>query len=358
VIIELNIEENWLLYGSYGYTGKLIIKEALKRGHRPTLAGRDESKLIPLANRLNLPYEVFSLKNENLIIEKLQNYDLIFNAAGPFKYTSKPIVKACLKTRTHYLDITGELPVLERNLSLNKAAKSRGIAIISGVGFDVVPSDCLVNYVAGKISNPISLILAITGLGGSSPGTLKTMMEHLPKGIFFRRNGKLLTTRVGKNIRSIKFLDKERLVMQITWGDLATAYYSTGIPNIKTYMALPKRLIFQFYRYGKMIQKLLSFSFIKKTIQKIIGFTVQGPNKYMRHHKSSYLWAEVENSQGEKANAWLKTLEAYRLTSISSIKAIERVFTHDIIGALTPAQAFGSKFILEFPETEIKDSLE
>jgi short subunit dehydrogenase-like uncharacterized protein len=357
VIIGLNIDENWLLYGAYGYTGKLIIKEALKKGYRPTLAGRDESKLIPLANRLNLPYEVFSLKNGNLVIEKLKKYDLIFNAAGPFKYTSKPIVKACLKTRTHYLDITGELPVLERNLSLNKEAKSREIAIISGVGFDVVPSDCLVNYVAEKISNPIKMELAITGLGGSSPGTLKTMIEHLPKGIFFRRNGKLLTTKIGKNLRNVTFQDKERLVMQITWGDLATAYYSTGIPNIKTYMALPKGLILQFYRYGKMIQKLLSFSFIKKGVQKIIGFTVQGPNRYIRHNKSSYLWAEVENSQGQKANAWLKTLEAYRLTGISSIKAIEKVFTQNIIGALTPAQAFGSKFILEFPETELKDSL-
>jgi short subunit dehydrogenase-like uncharacterized protein len=216
----------------------------------------------------------------------------------------------------------------------------------------------LINYVAAKISNPIKIELAITGLGGSSPGTLKTMMEHLPKGIFFRKNGKLLTAKVGKNLRNITFLDKERLVMQITWGDLATAYYSTGIPNIKTYMALPKGLILQFYRYGKMIQKLLSFSFIKKGVQRIIGLTVQGPNKYVRYNKFSYLWAEVENSRGKKANAWLKTLEAYRLTGISSIKAIERVFNQDIIGALTPAQAFGSKFILEFPETEIKDSLE
>ncbi|TXT58818.1 MAG: Trans-acting enoyl reductase [Promethearchaeota archaeon] len=351
------MNNNWILYGAYGYTGKLIIKEALKKNYNPILGGRDKSKLIPLAERLGLGYEVFDLKDRKTIKNILTKYDLIFNAAGPFKYTSKPIVNACLQSKTHYLDITGELPVLERNLKLDNIAKKKGISIISGVGFDVVPSDCLINVVAEKIQNPVKLELAITGLGGSSPGTLKTMMEHLPKGIFSRSNGNLITEKLGKNVKKVRFLDKQRLTMQITWGDLATAYYSTQIPNINTFMAFPRSFISLFQKYGDLIQFLLSISLFKRVVQKMIGLLIKGPDRKVRYSKKSFLWAKVENKHGERAEAWLKTIEPYRFTGISAIKAIEKVFEQNLTGALTPAQAFGKDFILKFPETNIYDSL-
>ena len=165
--------KDWLLYGAYGYTGKLIAEEAISRGHKPTLAGRSKAKLAPLADKLGLDYIVFDLSDENLD-KIISNFELVFHAAGPYIHTNRPIVQACLKAGTNYLDLTGEIPVLEQNFKLDKQARKQEIAIIPGAGFDVVPTDCLAKYISNNISNPKSLEIAIalcTETECISPGT-------------------------------------------------------------------------------------------------------------------------------------------------------------------------------------------
>ena len=44
----------WLLYGASGYTGRMIAEEAVRRGHRPVLAGRSAERVRPLAESLGL----------------------------------------------------------------------------------------------------------------------------------------------------------------------------------------------------------------------------------------------------------------------------------------------------------------
>ncbi|MHA1913964.1 MAG: saccharopine dehydrogenase NADP-binding domain-containing protein, partial [Promethearchaeota archaeon] len=149
--------KSWMLYGAYGFTGKLIAQEAKLRGHSPVLAGRSEERLISVAENLDLDYKVLDLTNAGFLTDTLKNFDLVFHSAGPYKYTSGPMVQACLKTNTNYVDITGEIPVFEQNFSYDKQAKDKGIALISGVGFDVVPTDCLAKYVSENIENPTSL---------------------------------------------------------------------------------------------------------------------------------------------------------------------------------------------------------
>ncbi|MCP4359435.1 MAG: NAD(P)H-binding protein, partial [Chloroflexi bacterium] len=170
--------KNWMIYGAYGYTGTLLAEEAVHRGHRPVLAGRSAKKLIPLAERLKLEYIVLDLEDTDRLFKVVAGFDLIFHAAGPFVHTSLPMVQACLTGRTHYLDITGEVPVFEQNLAFDRQARQQGIAIISGAGFDVVPTNCLATYVAGQIDKPTQLKIAVAALGGISGGTTKTMLEH------------------------------------------------------------------------------------------------------------------------------------------------------------------------------------
>jgi len=232
--------KSWMLYGAYGYTGSLIAQEAKNRAISPVLAGRSAEKLIPFAENLNLDYIVLDLKNENALVKTLEEFDLVFNSAGPYKFTSAPMVKACLKSSTNYVDITGEIPVFEQNFRYDAQAKDKGIAIISGVGFDVVPTDCLAKYVSEKITEPTTLDLGITAMSNPSPGTLKTMLEHYNIGQLVRRNGILIPLEK-EEIRKIQFSDKERTVRSVTWGDLSTAYRTTGIPNITTYFPLPKK---------------------------------------------------------------------------------------------------------------------
>ena len=119
------MEKKWLLYGAYGYTGELIAEEAIARGHRPVLAGRSQKKLAPLAAKLGLDMRVFDLRNEMEVAEHIAEFDLVFHAAGPFIHTSLPMVRACLRTQTHYVDITGEVPVFEQNFGFDAEALVR-----------------------------------------------------------------------------------------------------------------------------------------------------------------------------------------------------------------------------------------
>ncbi|MBD3212734.1 MAG: NAD(P)H-binding protein [Candidatus Lokiarchaeota archaeon] len=352
-------ENDWLLYGAYGYTGKLIIDEALRKGYTPVLAGRNPRKLIPLAEEKQLDYRIFDLLDQAVINDNLNEFESVFNAAGPFEKTSLPIVKGCLETRTNYLDITGEIGVFEQNFAFNKSAKEKEIAIISGVGFDVVPSDCLAKYVSEKMPNATHLELGIAGLSGFSRGTLKTFLKNIPYGTIIRQDGKLVALPLGKNPKKIQFMDKKRFCYPISWGDISTAYRSTDIENIRVYMALP-----QYFKYftgslEPLLKKVFQLDSVQKLLSNWIEKNVEGPTEETLQTAHSYLWAKAYNEEGKMFEAWLKTIEPYRLTAISAIKCIEKLNSHQtkIKGALTPSQAFGKDFILEFPDTKIVDFL-
>jgi short subunit dehydrogenase-like uncharacterized protein len=348
--------KSWLLYGAYGYTGTLIAREAKDRKHDVVLAGRSSEKLIPIAEELSLDYVIFDLKNEELVFNTIKDYDLIFNAAGPFKYTSPPIVKSCLKSSTNYLDITGEIPVFEQNFKYDSQARENHISIISGVGFDVVPTDCLAEYVSKKLQNPTSLDIGIASISELSPGTLKTMLEYNNTNPLVRRNGELIPLEK-RDIRTIQFSDQERPVGPATWGDLSTAYRTTGIPNISTYLFMPKMKVSPLKSTGVSFNEMISNEEAKNKVFNWIGKNVHGPNEARRQTNRCYIWASVHNDAGRIEQAWLETMESYRFTAVAGVRCVERVFDLHPKGALTPALAFGADFVLEIPETIRYDSL-
>jgi short subunit dehydrogenase-like uncharacterized protein len=350
------VNKSWLLYGAYGYTGTLIAQQAKDRGHNPILAGRSADKLIPLAEKLDLDYMIFDLKDEDNVLRVVKEFDLVFHAAGPYKYTSGPMLKACLKGKTNYLDITGEIPILEQNFTYDSQAKKNGIVIISGVGFDVVSTDCLAKYVSNKVSNPTSLEIGINSISNLSPGTLKTMFEYNRMGQMVRRNGKLVPLEKEYK-REVKFIDKEIEVRPVTWGDLSTAYRTTGIPNITVYFPIPSKFPNVLQLSGVSAEELGSNKKAKKKVQDWIEENVHGPDELTRHTNRSYIWASVSNDDGKTEQVWLETMESYRFTAISAVLSIEKVFELQPKGALTPALAFGADFVLEVPETIRYDSL-
>lgn len=347
----------WLLYGAYGYTGKLIIEEALKHGLKPVIAGRNGEKVKALAEKKDLEHEIFDLEKEEKINSIISEYDIIFNAAGPFKHTNLPLVKACLRGETNYLDITGEIGVFEQNFSFQQEAINKDIAIISGVGFDVVPSDCLSVYLSDQILNPHELELGILALSQSSPGTMKTMIENIPHAVVVRRDGELKEKKFGEDPKTIKFLDKSRELFPIGWGDVATAYRSTNIPNITAYMPLPRQFENAMTKYGFFVRNLFKVNILRRLAKRWVEKSIKGPDKETRETGNSQIWGKVKNQEGEEAEAWLSTIEAYKLTAISAIKSVKRIMKSNLKGVLTPAQAFGKEFILEFPDTKIIDKL-
>lgn len=351
----------WMIYGASGYTGQLLAEEAARRGHKPVLAGRSAEKVAPLAERLGLEWKAFGLDEAAAVARELEGCAAVLHAAGPFVHTAAPMMRACLDAGASYADITGEIAVFQQAFAHDAEARERGVCLISGVGFDVIPTDCLAKYVAEKVPGATRLDLAIAPIGSASGGTLKSMLEGLPQGGFVRRGGALVPSKVGSEVRRVRFSDRERTVVAIPWGDLETAYHSTGIGDITTYLAQPPGMVKTMRVVTPMLGAAMRVSALRKLAQAVVGWTRSGPDAAARESGRSYVWACATAPDGREAQAWLETLEGYAFTAVGGVQAIERILAdkpaHTLIGALTPAMAFGADFVLGVEGTRRLDSV-
>jgi short subunit dehydrogenase-like uncharacterized protein len=344
---------DWMIYGASGYTGRLAAQAAVRAGEKPILAGRTESSLRPLADKLQLPYRVFDLAHPEKLRAGLEGIDLVLHCAGPFSSTSAPMVKACLAAKVNYLDITGELSVFESIYARHDKAKNAGVVLVPGVGFDVVPTDCLALKLATRVSEPISLELAFAQHGGSaSPGTLKTMVENLHRGGWVRQDGQLVRVPTAHESREIDFGDRTRRAFAIPWGDISSAYRSTGIPNIIFYAAMSGSLGRGMKLAGPFLP-LLGLGPIQRFLKTQIERRVRGPSEEVLKTAKSFLWGEVTSVAGVKTALRLTTCEGYSFTALSSVAAVQSVRKGEVPpGAWTPAQAFGAEFVTKIAGSE------
>lgn len=354
-------EKRWMIYGAYGYTGALITEEAVRRGHRPVVAGRSADRLIPLAKRFGLDPLVLDLNDETTLAKAVAECSLVLHAAGPFIETSAPMVRACLSAGTHYVDITGEISVFEEIFARDPEAKPKGITLLPGAGFDVVPGDCLAKYVADKVPGATRLELGVAAMTRVSPGTARTMLRQLPRGMSVRREGRLATSAVGEGTRTIRFPGGTRQAVAAALGELSAAYWTTGIPTITTYMAFPSPMIGLMRWTGPLLQRLLASDAIRRAAEKGAKRVIRGPNAEARRKGRSFLWARASDEKGGAAEAWLETAEAYAFTAMAAVRCAEGVLKKHPAevcpGACTPAGAFGADFVLEIPGTRRFDRI-
>lgn len=337
----------FLLYGANGYTAQLIIKESIKAGLNPVLAGRTAEKVKKVANEYKLDYRVFNLSDKAKLEEELKPFSLCLNAAGPFSQTAKPMIEACIASQTHYLDITGEIAVFELAKSYDKQAEAAGICVMPGVGFDVVPSDCLANLLKSKLPNATHLELAFTSIGGGlSHGTASTMVENLGEKSAARVNGKIKKVDVGHLSKKIDFGEVKHYAMTIPWGDISTAYTSTQIPNIVVFTGVPKRAI-QMLKFQSLFNPILKTSFAKKIAQNWIDKNLYGPSEEENQTGKSLLWGKISDGENEHI-ARLECKEGYLLTALTGVNISKKVLSGQLkTGYQTPASTYGHELILE-----------
>jgi short subunit dehydrogenase-like uncharacterized protein len=332
-----------LLYGVNGYTGKLILEVALREGLRPVLAGRRAEAVEPIAKAHGLQSLCFGLEDPETVARLLEPFSALLLAAGPFSKTSGPALNACLRSKTAYLDITGEVDVFEEAFARDADAKKSGIPVLPGTGFDVVPSDCLAKALSEALPGATSLTLAFRGFK-TSAGTMKTMVQSLPKGGLARAGGKLVSVPAAWKTMEVPFPDKPRLAMTIPWGDLSTAFRSTGIPDIEVYMAVSPSAVANARRLRRFAP-VLGLGFVQSFLMKRIEKHVKGPTEEERKRERSSLWGRVTNGE-QSVTGTLETLEGYALTAETAVAIARRVLAGDVApGVHTPSQAFGARFI-------------
>ena len=344
------MDEPWMLYGAYGYPGRLIAQEAARRHLTPVLAGRSQGKVASLANELGLEARVFGLVDEAQVVAGLKGMKLVLHCAGPFSATSRPMISACLQAGTHYLDITGEIDALEHAYQQQSAARAAGIVICPGVGFDVIPTDCVAATLKTALPDATRLALGFHSGSGLSPGTAKTLVESLTKGGRIRKDGKIIAVPLAHSTRSIDFGEGgEKLAMTFPWGDVSTAFYTTGIPNIEVYIT-GSRVLITGARNANLIHWLLRLglaqTFLKGTIEK----TLKGPSRENREASPSYVWGEVSNEQGQVKTARIKTANGYSLTVTGALAVVEHLLRIQVQGGTyTPATLVGPNLVVRLP---------
>jgi short subunit dehydrogenase-like uncharacterized protein len=341
-----------LIYGSYGYSGNLIVQECVRKKIPIILSGRDGVKLEQQAKSFNLSFETFDLSESDKLKSLLSRCSVVIHCAGPFRYTAKVMAKACLETKTHYLDITGEIGVFESLSKLHTQAQEAGIMILPGAGFDVVPTDCMALHLKEELPTATHLQLAFANIGGGpSRGTAKTAAEGLGFGNLIRKDSKLIPVPFGKTLE-IDFGPRTLKALGIPWGDVATAWRSTHIPNIEVFMAASSKMI-RFARLSNYFGWLLRMPWLKKTILNRIDKTVTGPSDERREKSRSYVWGKVWDDNGQEATARLEILGGYDLTAKSAALIAEKVLAGNLkTGFSTAGMAYGSSLISEIEGTK------
>ncbi|MDR5798641.1 saccharopine dehydrogenase NADP-binding domain-containing protein [Caballeronia sp. LZ001] len=339
----------WMIYGANGYTGELIAREAARRRLNPVLAGRRRESVETLGRTLELEVRAFDLDDVVALTEQIQGHALVLNCAGPFSATAAPMMEACLRAGAHYLDITGEIAVFEHAQSLDARARDAGVVLCPGVGFDVIPTDCVAAALKAALPDATHLALGFDSRSGFSPGTAKTLVEGLAQGGKVRRDGKIVTVPLAYKVRRIDFGDGEKEAMTIPWGDVSTAWHTTGIPNIEVFIPGSPRMITN-ARRANYIRPLLGLPWVQKLIKARIARTVKGPSKEKRAKMPTFVWGEVTNARGEKKTACIRTANGYSLTITGSLAVVDHLMAaRPAGGAYTPARLVGADLVKRLP---------
>jgi short subunit dehydrogenase-like uncharacterized protein len=348
--------DSLLIYGAYGYTGSLISRAAVDRGFSPVLAGRDPNRIHALGSELDCRSRAFALDDD--VDAQLSGIETVLNCAGPFEETADPLVEACLNQGVDYLDITGELPVFERLARRDDEASAAGVTLMPGVGYDVVPTDCLAAHLHDRLPEATHLSLALSASGSLSGGTLKTLINGFGTGSAIREDGQLRQIPSASKQRVVDFGSGTQTVMTIPWGDLSTAYRTTDIPNISVYVAVPDS-VRHVLRLARPFEGLMGTEPVQRLCKGLVDRFVDGPSETDRAENETIIWGEAWCAEsGETVQSVLKTPDTYDLTVEAALGCAERMLDDESevpTGFATPAGAFGPDLVVELPGVSRQD---
>lgn len=341
---------DWMIYGANGYTGRMMVAEAVRRGLRPVLGGRSVAALEPMAREHGLAVRAFGLDDAQAVRNGLQGMGLVLHCAGPFSATCAPMLEGCLQAQAHYLDITGEIDVFAHCHAQDARARSQGVVVLPGSGFDVVPTDGLAAQLKRDLPSADSLVLAFEAGGGPSPGTAKTSVEGLGKGGRARIDGRLTRVPLAWKTRTFERDGEQRFAMTIPWGDVYTAYVSTGIPNIEVYMGVPPGTAVRLRRL-RLLGPLLGLAPVQAWLKRQVGKRVQGPTDATRGKTGCVVWGEARDPAGNELKRRLRTPNGYEITVTAGLGIVQRLLDGErpAGGYYTPSRLMGADYVLGLP---------
>ncbi|KIF55209.1 MULTISPECIES: saccharopine dehydrogenase family protein [Pseudomonas fluorescens group] len=320
-----------MIYGATGYTGRMAVEHAKALGLDLVIAGRTAEKLESLAAQLDVPFRVF--KPNELTAQSLEGIAVLLNFAGPFVQTADALMQACIQAGVDYLDITAEINVYRRAEQLGAQAARANVMLLPGVGWDVVPTDCLAMHVARRVSQPRSLRIALQVTGSMSRGSALSVGEIIGAGLLARVDGQLVATPDAQP-RHFDFGDGPVLCAPLSFGDLVTGWHSTGIPDIAMFVHISGDA----FPEGDLSQ------------------LPEGPSVEQRETHRARAVAEISGADGSVARSVIETVNGYTYTPLAAVEAARRVLSGERRpGFETPARLLGIGFAESIAGTTVTD---
>ena len=339
----------WMIYGANGYTGTLLAQAAAARGLKPVLAGRNTRAITQLGESLGLPHQCFDLHDQQALQQTLADHRVILNCAGPFSATSQPLIDACLATGCHYLDITGEIDAFVAAQARQTDAEQANIVICPGVGFDVIPTDCIAARLKQELPDADRLALGFDSRSALSPGTAKTSVEGLKYGGRIRKDDRIVSVPLAYQSRDIDFGNGTKHAVTIPWGDIATAWFSTGIDHIEVFLPMAPSAATRLRRLDRL-RPLLGLPPVQALLKYLVARRITGPDSHERESARSYVWGEAQNRAGRKVVARIETANGYDVTVEGALMAINFLLEEEPApGYYTPSRLLGTDCIEKLP---------
>jgi short subunit dehydrogenase-like uncharacterized protein len=344
----------WMIYGAYGFTGRLVVAEAVRRGHRPVISGRDRAQLDRLAAEFRLLTLPLSLDDPQALTAALRGHRLVINAAGPFVETAPPLVRACLEARTGYVDISGEIHHIRWVTSQDSMAKGAGIAVLTGAGFGVTFGECLAHYVLARVPDATHLRLSVAADNvQTTPAVRRTILDVLARGGFALERHRWTRRSLAHQIWTVAAGSGTLAFAAAPMGELAALSRSTEVPNIVVGRPMPPGTAAQIRRLSPLIKLALSIGPLRRALGRTRARPVKAPEP--AGVRRSRIWAEAHNGRGAHALAQLETGEGYAASAEAALANVEALFEDSKSGAFTPALAFGAHLLKALPGATVTD---
>jgi short subunit dehydrogenase-like uncharacterized protein len=337
-----------LILGATGTVGRLIAEQAVRSGHRVVLGGRRPERLEQLAGQLGttparspLATVVVDTGGREGLDRAIASANVVVNTVGPFTRTASRVIDSCLAAGVHYVDLANELGALRSTLARDAEARARGCTVVTGAGYGVAASECLVMLLADQVESAIESVIVASypNTAFDTPALRATVVEVIREGAVSYRGGRLHTAPLGSEIRAIPFADGHRRAVSISNGELEAARRAAQAPNATAYttevptgplaVALLRGLGLLARREGGR--------------RKLAALVSHGGVRARSSDSSvSRAWARVETSDGSAAEAEVALGEGYQVAAAVAAEITRRICTTPTPGAWTAGLLCGS----------------
>jgi saccharopine dehydrogenase (NAD+, L-lysine-forming) len=334
-----------LLYGATGFSGRFLTRCLKEQGIDVVLAGRNEGRLADMARRWNLDYRVFSLEDRSQMEASLDTIQVVLHAAGPFQRTALPMMSACIRTGTHYLDLAGEWPVFQQAMDLDGPAASNGVMLMPGIGFSIVASDCLLAMARARFPEAVALRLALSAPDVMSRGTFRSLMGLTRSTVMVRRHGTVTALPAGSLSRCFDFGAGLRKAVAVNWPDVFISQATDGIPCLEVYAQADWPVHFA-YRAGSSMAPLHQSPLGQRLLDLVSQGWPEAPSAAQRERSGFTLVVEAQDRWRRCRSLRIQTRDGYTVTGATATAIVRRVLRGQVAsGFQSPAGLYGGSLL-------------